>query len=145
MPPQWRRATTTCVHRLVARLLTVAALFAALGGLVAWTSGSPARGDAPRTRGTGVVVIETDLAYQGNQAAGTGMVLTPSGEVLTNNHVISGATTIRVILPGTGRRYRAEVVGYDVTDDVAILQTAGAANLKTVSFGSANDVQAGDK
>jgi S1-C subfamily serine protease len=103
------------------------------------------RGRSAASVGSGVVVIETNLAYQGAQAAGTGMVLTPSGEVLTNNHVIRGATTINVVLPGTGRRYRAEVVGYDVTDDVAILQTAGAANLKTVSFGSANDVQAGDK
>src|SRR3954447_13443895 len=136
MPPQWRRATTTCVHRLVARLLTVAALFAALGGLVAWTSGSPARGDAPRTRGTGVVVIETDLAYQGNQAAGTGMVLTPSGEVLTNNHVIAGATTIRVVVPGSGKSYRARVVGYAVSDDVAVLQLSGASGLATVETDS---------
>jgi S1-C subfamily serine protease len=46
--------------------------------------------------GTGVVVIDTNLAYQGGQAAGTGMVLTRSGEVLTNNHVIKGATTIKI-------------------------------------------------
>jgi S1-C subfamily serine protease len=103
------------------------------------------KGRSAASVGTGVVVIETNLAYQGAQAAGTGMVLTSSGEVLTNNHVIRGATTINVVMPGTGRRYRAEVVGYDVTDDVAILQLAGAANLKTVSLGSANDVQAGDK
>ena len=40
------------------------------------------------------------------------MVLTSSGEVLTNNHVIRGATEIRVKVPGTGRSYPAEVVGY---------------------------------
>jgi S1-C subfamily serine protease len=120
------------VQRLVTRLLTVAVLFAALGGLAAWSSGSPARGDAPRTRSTGVVVIETDLAYQGNQAAGTGMVLTPSGEVLTNNHVIAGATTIRVIVPGTGKGYRAKVVGYSVSEDVAVLQLSGASGLATI-------------
>jgi len=120
------------VHRLVTRLLTVAVLFAALGGLAAWSSGSPARGSSPRTQSTGVVVIETDLAYQGNQAAGTGMVLTPSGEVLTNNHVINGATTIRVIVPGTGKSYKAKVVGYSVSDDVAVLQLSGASGLATV-------------
>ena len=83
--------------------------------------------------GTGVVVIKTALAYQGGSAAGTGMVLTSSGEILTNNHVIRGATTIKVVVPRTSRTYTAKVVGYDVTDDVAVLQAVGASNLKTVA------------
>jgi S1-C subfamily serine protease len=87
--------------------------------------------------GSGVVVINTNLAYQGSAAAGTGMVLTSSGEVLTNNHVISGATTIRVVVPKTGHSYTARVVGYDRTSDVALLQLQGASNLKTVSISSA--------
>jgi S1-C subfamily serine protease len=87
--------------------------------------------------GTGVVVINTDLAYQGAAAAGTGMVLTSSGEVLTNNHVISGATTIDVVVPKTGHSYKARVVGYDRTADVALLQLQGATGLKTVSITSA--------
>jgi S1-C subfamily serine protease len=69
--------------------------------------------------GTGVVVIDTNLAYQGGAAAGTGMVLTASGEVLTNNHVIAGATTIKVVVPKTGRSYTARVLGYSRTVDVA--------------------------
>jgi S1-C subfamily serine protease len=87
--------------------------------------------------GTGVVIIDTNLAYQGGAAAGTGMVLTSSGEVLTNNHVISGATTIKVVVPNTGHSYTARVLGYDRTDDVALLQLQGASNLKTVSISSA--------
>ena len=83
--------------------------------------------------GTGVVVVETNLAYANDEAAGTGMVLSSSGEILTNNHVIRGATTIRIIVPSTGRSYTAKVVGYDVTDDVAVLQATGASNLKTIS------------
>jgi S1-C subfamily serine protease len=79
------------------------------------------------------VVIETQLAYQGGAASGTGMVLTSSGRILTNNHVIRGATSIKVVIPGTGRSYTAKVVGYDVADDVAVLQASGASNLKTVS------------
>jgi S1-C subfamily serine protease len=63
-------------------------------------------------------------------------VLTSAGEVLTNNHVIAGATTITVAVPGTGHRYGARVVGYDVRDDVAVLQLQGASNLKTVSLAS---------
>ena len=56
----------------------------------------------------GIVVIQTGLGYEDGSAAGTGMVLTSSGEVLTNNHVIAGATTIRVVVPGTGRTLRGE-------------------------------------
>jgi S1-C subfamily serine protease len=80
-----------------------------------------------------VVVINTQLGLQNGAAAGTGMVLTSSGEILTNNHVIRGATTIRVVVPGTGHSYTAKVVGYDVADDVAVLKASNASNLKTVS------------
>ena len=64
--------------------------------------------------GRGVVVIDTNLGYENSAAAGTGMVLSSSGEVLTNNHVIKGATTIRIVVPGTWHSYAAKVVGYDV-------------------------------
>src|SRR3954453_19733765 len=70
--------------------------------------------------GTGVVVIDTNLAYESASAAGTGIVLTSSGEILTNNHVIAGATTIKVVVPGTGHTYVAGVLGYDKTRDVAV-------------------------
>jgi len=49
------------------------------------------------------VVVETNLAYENAEVAGTGIVLRPSGEMLTNNHVIRGASTIRVVVPGSGR------------------------------------------
>jgi len=109
------------------------ALMLAVAGLVAAgiaTGVALARSTSP-TIGSGVVVIETNLAYQNGAAAGTGIVLTKSGRILTNNHVIRGATTIKVVLPGAGRSYTAKVVGYDVADDVAVLQANGAANLKT--------------
>jgi len=95
------------------------------------------------TVGSGVVVIETNLAYQGGQAAGTGMVLTSSGEILTNNHVIRGATDIKVVVPKTGQSYTAEVVGYDVRHDVAVLRASGASNLRTISRGDSGSVNPG--
>jgi S1-C subfamily serine protease len=109
-------------------------LFVVLGIVVASVAAglALARGKATPI-GTGIVVINTNLAYQNAQAAGTGMVLTSSGEVLTNNHVISGATTIKVVIPKTGQSYTAKVVGYSRTADVAVLQLQGASNLKTVS------------
>jgi S1-C subfamily serine protease len=96
---------------------------------------------SPRT--AGVVVVRTNLAYQGAAAAGTGIVLTSSGKVLTNNHVIRGATTIRVVVPG-GRTYRAEVVGYSVAEDVAVLKVA-ASGLRTVSLGDSSKLRLGQQ
>lgn len=93
--------------------------------------------------GAGVVVINTNLRLEDTAAAGTGMVLTSSGRILTNNHVIAGATTIRVVVPNTTRRYAARVVGYDIADDVAVLQLRGAKNLRTVTIGSSATLRVG--
>jgi S1-C subfamily serine protease len=92
----------------------------------------------------GVVDINTQLGYQQARAAGTGMVLTSSGEVLTNNHVVDGATSITATVVGTGRTYTAKVVGTDPTDDVAVIQLQGASGLKTVKTGDSSKVAAGD-
>jgi S1-C subfamily serine protease len=72
------------------------------------------------------------------------MVLTPSGEVLTNNHVVDGATSITVTLVTTGRTYSARVVGTDPTDDLAVVQLQGASGLKTISVGDSSGVQPGE-
>jgi S1-C subfamily serine protease len=84
----------------------------------------------------GLVDVNTVVDYGQAQAAGTGMVLTADGEVLTNNHVIDGATSISVTDVGTGQTYSATVVGYSVTSDVAVLQLAGASGLQTVTTAS---------
>ena len=93
--------------------------------------------------GTGVVIIKTTLGYQRAAATGTGMVLTSSGTILTNNHVIRGATRITVLVPETNRTYTAKVAGYAVTDDVAVLRLDGASNLATVKT-SGSKVSVGD-
>src|SRR5436309_4468775 len=119
-------------------LVTIVAL-AALGvgaGLAFARSGAA-------TIGNGVVVVDTKLAYENGAAAGTGIVLTSSGEVLTNNHVIQGATSVEVVVPGSAHQYSAKVVGYDVSADVAVLQLSGASNLKTTSLGDSSKVTAG--
>jgi S1-C subfamily serine protease len=89
-------------------------------------------------------VVSTD-GYQQATAAGTGIVLTSTGEVLTNNHVIEGATSIDVTDIGNGRKYTATPVGYDATADVAVLQLQGASSLTTPSLGDSATVQAGDR
>ena len=92
----------------------------------------------------GLVDVVTTLGYQNGKAAGTGMVLTSTGEVLTNNHVIDGATSIKATDVGNGRTYTAKVVGYDKTRDVAVLQLQNASGLQTVTLSSAGP-QAGQK
>jgi len=93
----------------------------------------------------GLVDINTTLGYQQAQAAGTGMVLTSSGVVLTNNHVINGATSITARDIGNGRTYQAKVVGYDHSHDVAVIQLQGASGLKTVTLGDSTSAHTGQK
>jgi S1-C subfamily serine protease len=94
-------------------------------------------GTATAAQEVGVVDIDTVLQYQNAQAAGTGMILTSTGEILTNNHVVDGATSITVTVVSTGATYTATVVGTDATDDVAVLQLQHASGLKTVSLSTA--------
>lgn len=77
----------------------------------------------------GVVTITSELTYQGARSAGTGMILTSDGMILTNNHVVEGATAISVTVESTGRSYTARVVGTDATNDVAVLQLEDASGL----------------
>ena len=158
-------------HR--ARLAAVAvAVAAALAGAAiahfAWSGGSPAQsasipgtpapssasGSSSTTASAasvsdlaakvddGLVDINTTLGSEG-AAAGTGMVVSSSGEVITNNHVIEGATSITATDVGTGRTYKARVVGYDRTKDIAVIQLIGATGLKTVSLGNSSSVRVG--
>lgn len=91
----------------------------------------------------GLVDINTNLGYQDGAAAGTGMVVSSSGEIITNNHVIVGATTISATDLGNGKTYTAHVVGYDYGHDVAVLQLVDASGLKTVSFGDSSSLKVG--
>ncbi len=93
----------------------------------------------------GLVDVVSTLGLQQAASAGTGLVLTPSGEVLTNNHVIKGATSIRVTDIGNGHSYRAKVVGYDQSKDIAVLQLIGASGLQTAALGDSSAVKVGDK
>ena len=92
-----------------------------------------------------LVDINVTLGYQSGRAAATGVVLTSSGVVLTNNHVISGATGITATDIGNGRRYTATVVGYDRSHDIAVIQLQGASGLTTATLGDSSKVALGQK
>jgi S1-C subfamily serine protease len=92
----------------------------------------------------GLVDVTSTLGYQGATAKGTGIVLTSNGEVLTNNHVVNGATSVSVTDIGNGKTYKATVVGYDQSHDVAVLQLSGASGLTTATTGNSSTVKVGD-
>jgi S1-C subfamily serine protease len=104
------------------------------GGSTATGTAAASGTTATDAQQTGVVDITSTLGYQGAESAGTGMVLTSNGEVLTNNHVVAGATSIVVTVVRTGATYPATVVGTDPTADVAVLRLANASGLATATL-----------
>ena len=91
----------------------------------------------------GLVVISTTQAYNSEAAAGTGMIINRDGLVLTNNHVIAGATKITATAVATGTTYPATVVGYDKSGDIALLRLQGVSGLQTVPLGDSAAVKPG--
>lgn len=85
----------------------------------------------------GLVRVQTTLGYQNGAAVGTGMILSSGGEVVTNHHVIEGATKIVVTVVRTGKQYEATLVGSDPSEDIAVLQLSGASGLATVQTNTA--------
>src|SRR6201997_4609251 len=82
-----------------------------------------------------LVNISTRFGYNNAVGAGTGIVIDPGGVVLTNNHVISGATDINAFSVGNGQNYAVDVVGYSRTADVAVLQLRGGGGLPSANIG----------
>ena len=156
-PPGWpapaprsRRTSRRGIAILVAGILALTAALGlwagtSLGSAGTTTAATPASPDA------GIVDI-TNFARPIGQSMdnlvpageGTGMVLTSTGEVLTNNHVVRGAWKLEAQVPG-GATYTATVVGVDPSHDVALLQLSDASNLETIVPGDASSVQIGDE
>jgi S1-C subfamily serine protease len=79
----------------------------------------------------------------GGAAAGTGMVVSPNGVIVTNNHVVQGADTVTVVVPGHGS-HNASVIGTDPSADIAVLKVEGLSGLSTVKFGDSSTITVGD-
>jgi putative serine protease PepD len=86
------------------------------------------------------------IAVRGDNGGGqgTGIILTPDGEVLTNAHVAEGARTIRVTLFGENDSRPAELVGLDSGNDLALLRITGARDLPAAELGSSASLAVGD-
>ena len=108
-------------------------------------TGAPGNLDAIAAQVSPAVVnIVTTFGYQRAAGAGTGIVLSSDGLVVTNNHVIDGATSIRVTDIGNGETYSATVVGYSATSDLAVLRLTNASGLATATIGDSSAVSVGD-
>ncbi len=150
--PPGRRRRRRRRRRAIAAFYVIVIALVSIWGLENARTRTPSPGHQIASANTvaaqvdnGLVDIVTTLSYQQAEAAGTGLVLTRNGEVLTNNHVIEGATSIRVTDIGNGRTYKGVVVGYDRGHDVAVLKMVGASGLGTVRLGNSGRAAVGQK
>jgi S1-C subfamily serine protease len=108
-------------------------------------SGAPANAGAIAAAVDSCLVdVNTQITAEGVQGAGTGMVLSANGIVLTNNHVVESANRISVTDIGNGKVYDATVLGYDRSQDIAVLQLAGASGLQTCAMGDSSKLSLND-
>ncbi|PXX65079.1 S1-C subfamily serine protease [Nocardia tenerifensis] len=142
---------------IVVALLAVAA-FLGYRGELPWPSGAsevaaPIAEPAPPLDPLAVaalvdpalVDISASTKPFGLGAAGSGIVLTADGQVLTSHHVIKGADTVTVTDVGDGREYDAVVLGYDAEADIALLALTGAAGLATARIGNSAEARVRDE
>ncbi|WP_326707743.1 S1C family serine protease [Streptomyces cyaneofuscatus] len=153
--------------RPVALLAAVALAAAVVGGGTATLVGQLNGGSAQAAGSTGTVqgttvsqsskgtvsgvaeavspaIVEIGAASSAGKSTGSGVVITEDGEIVTNNHVISGAQQIEVTL-STGKTYTADVVGTDPDKDLALIKLRGASGLKTAALGDSSQVKVGDQ
>jgi S1-C subfamily serine protease len=152
VPPPPRRPK----RRLLAGAAATVIAFGAGAGVAAWAAGVPGTSitgalSSPQLSTSAIVqkidpaVVDIVSTLSNGEAAGTGIVLTSSGEILTNNHVIDGATSISVTDVGNGQTYQASVTGYDASHDIAVLKLKDASGLTTASIGDSSKVTVGSK
>ncbi|MFC6359351.1 trypsin-like peptidase domain-containing protein [Luteococcus peritonei] len=106
------------------------------------TTQSSQQTTATAEQSVGVVLIST--ASSSAQGAGSGMVLSSDGYVLTNYHVVQSSTRVRVEVASTRKTYTATVVGHDAGHDVALLKLQDASGLQTVRLDDDGDPAVGD-
>ncbi|WP_030750571.1 S1C family serine protease [Streptomyces griseus] len=134
--------TATLVQRLTAETPAVTASSTAVTGTnVSASSTGTVAGVA---EAVSPAIVEISASSTSGKSTGSGVIITSDGEIVTNNHVISGASRITV---GTsdGRTYEAEVVGKDPDKDLALIELKGASGLRTAALGDSSKVRVGDQ
>jgi putative serine protease PepD len=88
-------------------------------------------------------IVEITATSPGQEDIGSGVIITTGGQIVTNNHVVSGATQISVSLTN-GKKYSAKIMGTDPAKDLALIQLNGATGLKPATLGDSSQVAVGD-
>ncbi|QGV79837.1 S1C family serine protease [Streptomyces ficellus] len=169
-PPAYPPASPPAAHRRprrpVALIVAVAVAAALVGGgasaLVRELTGdrtAPAGGNGVTgtnvsRSGTGTVagvaravspsIVEISATTGNGKSTGSGVIITADGEIVTNNHVVAGASEVTVRL-SDGKTYTAEVVGTDPGKDLALIKLRGASGLKAATLGDSGTVRVGDE
>ncbi|KOX21658.1 MULTISPECIES: S1C family serine protease [unclassified Streptomyces] len=133
--------TATLVQRLTADPATVSAAAPVPGTNVAARGAGTVAGVAEAVSPS---IVEISAASGSGKSTGSGVIITSDGEIVTNNHVVSGASEITVRL-NDGRTHPAEVVGTDPDKDLALIKLKGASGLKAAALGNSKDVKVGDE
>ncbi|MEP6751901.1 MAG: trypsin-like peptidase domain-containing protein [Candidatus Dormiibacterota bacterium] len=89
-------------------------------------------------------IVDINTVTTAGNASGTGQILTPDGEVLTNNHVVDGSTSISVVIAGRSGNFTAHVIGVAPAKDVALIQIEGVSGLPTITIAPSSSVKVGD-
>jgi serine protease Do len=85
-----------------------------------------------------------EMAPHKTEALGSGVVVDRNGYILTNNHVVDKADSIKVKFPGDLTQYEAKVIGVDPPTDLAVIKVQGKSNIAVVKIGNSDAVQVGD-
>jgi len=159
-------------NRIAAYIVLIAVVAAAAGAGIGWSlaravnpqtaqSNTPQSPIVAATPSTGSVIgntnadaiaarvdpaiVDINTTIGTSAAAGTGMIISSSGEILTNNHVVTGSTSITVAVQGRSQTYTAHVVGVDISQDVALIQIdQNVSGLPTVTLANSSSLKVGD-
>ncbi|WP_037678742.1 S1C family serine protease [Streptomyces griseus] len=88
-------------------------------------------------------IVEINATSNSGESTGSGVIITSNGEIITNNHVIAGASSVKV-RTSEGKTYTANVVGTDSKKDLALIKLENASGLKTAGLGDSSAVSVGD-
>ncbi|MFD5403820.1 S1C family serine protease [Streptomyces griseorubiginosus] len=89
-------------------------------------------------------IVEINATSNSGESTGSGVIITSDGEIITNNHVVAGASTIKVST-SNGKTYTAKVVGTDPKKDLALIKLENASGLTVATLGNSDGVQVGDQ
>ncbi|MEU8891316.1 trypsin-like peptidase domain-containing protein [Streptomyces sp. NPDC048442] len=92
----------------------------------------------------GPAIVEISAKSSAGASTGSGVIVTADGEIVTNNHVVAGADTVKVTL-STGKTYTAKVVGTDPDKDLALIKVQGGSKLPTAKLGSSKSLKVGEE